>query len=189
VPDNAPVALLKPGLQQTGAEKPVKEEAIAYMATLGNDATNKSLEGEPSEECSGRLKATVEPALSTNKVVLLEGGPAGSSSPSTGEQPEQPGSKAQFQAQADPDGSTVSELPSSKSRFTHHSLKLSHDNTLSNQNIQLCIATELVSDIKDMTFIGNGSFAAVFKGEHNQCTIFFAGPGGSCLLCRLLARR
>jgi hypothetical protein len=53
---------------------------------------------------------------------------------------------------------------SSPACFTH-SLKLLHDNTLSKQNIQLCRATELVSDFKDLSFIGNGSFAAVFKGE------------------------
>lgn len=53
--------------------------------------------------------------------------------------------------------------------FLPHSLKLLHDNTLSKQNISLCRPQDLVSDIKEMCFIGNGSFAAVFKGEDWVC--------------------
>ncbi|EFJ51334.1 hypothetical protein VOLCADRAFT_109637 [Volvox carteri f. nagariensis] len=45
-----------------------------------------------------------------------------------------------------------------------HSLKLTSEQTLCQSNIQLCKPEELVGDIKDLAFIGNGSFAAVFKG-------------------------
>lgn len=55
-------------------------------------------------------------------------------------------------------------LRSSPGCFSH-SLKLLHSNTLNSHNIQLCRPQELVGDIKDMAFIGNGSFAAVFKGS------------------------
>lgn len=46
-----------------------------------------------------------------------------------------------------------------------HSLKLLHGHTLSKQNITLTRPQDLVSDIKEMCFIGNGSFAAVFRGK------------------------
>ncbi|KAG2497768.1 hypothetical protein HYH03_004040 [Edaphochlamys debaryana] len=45
-----------------------------------------------------------------------------------------------------------------------HSLRLTSEQTLCQSNIQLCRPEELVGDIKDLAFIGNGSFAAVFKG-------------------------
>ena len=47
-----------------------------------------------------------------------------------------------------------------------HSLKLTSEQTLCQSNIQLCRPEDLVGDIKDLAFIGNGSFAAVFKGGH-----------------------
>ena len=61
-----------------------------------------------------------------------------------------------------------------------HSLKLSSTNTLCQSNLQLCRPEELLSDIKDLSFIGNGSFAAVFKGE---------GTGGGAARCILPACR
>ncbi|KAG2443915.1 hypothetical protein HXX76_002255 [Chlamydomonas incerta] len=54
-------------------------------------------------------------------------------------------------------------IPGQPGCYTH-SLKLTSEQTLCQSNMQLCRPEELVGDIKDLAFIGNGSFAAVFKG-------------------------
>lgn len=56
--------------------------------------------------------------------------------------------------------------PSTQPGCYTHSLKLTSEHTLCQSNIQLCRPGELVGDIKDLAFIGNGSFAAVFKGKY-----------------------
>lgn len=75
-----------------------------------------------------------------------------------------------------PAPTAIPPVPGQPGCYTH-SLKLTSEQTLCQSNMQLCRPEELVGDIKDLAFIGNGSFAAVFKGEPLHAVLDQEGAG------------
>jgi hypothetical protein len=114
-----------------------------------------------------RSQASASPSVPT----VQPGGPGASSDAPAGQQ----SSELVGSGTPEDDEDRVAPLPEAPpvvpriqpAAYTH-SLKLNSEQTLCQSNILLCKPEELVGDIKDLAFIGNGSFAAVFKGESTK---------------------
>ncbi|PNH12184.1 hypothetical protein TSOC_000911, partial [Tetrabaena socialis] len=124
-----------------------------------NQAASSSAAGPSGAQGSGSRGADA----AADPSATVDGGKSNGSSPSTDEVQASSSEEVKVEEPRKVPQASPPLLRPTPGCYTH-SLKLTSEQTLCQSNIQLCRPEELVGDIKDLAFIGNGSFAAVFKG-------------------------